>query len=189
MWLFLFTKNLKDIKNTKGETEWKQYSKQLVFHSSVPNRNYLEHYYNNMNNPEINTFLQNDQEGSTLEESIAWIDRHQEDYTFSMISNITGEFIGNCSIHDIENNSGEIGIFIAPTFQNQGLGTEALAELIRIGFSELNLEEIRLIVFSHNQRAIHVYERLGFREYNRITAVTTRNNEPIDDIYMVLRRN
>ena len=88
MTLFVY-KKIKDIKNTKGETEWKQYSKQLVFHSSVPNRNYLEHYYNNMNNPEINTFLQNDQEGSTLEESISWIDRHQEDYTFSMISNIS----------------------------------------------------------------------------------------------------
>lgn len=142
-----------------------------------------------MNNPEINTYIQNEQEGTTIEQTESWITRHQEDYTFSMISNTTGEFIGNCSIHDIENNSGEIGILISPTFQNQGIGTEALAELIRIGFNELNLEEIRLIVFSHNERAIHVYENLGFREYNRITAVTTRNNEPIDDIYMVRRRN
>lgn len=142
-----------------------------------------------MNNPNINTFLQNEQEGSTREQTESWIDRHQQDYTFSMLSRDTREFIGNCSIRDIENNSGEIGIFISPTFQNQGLGTEAIAELIRIGFNELNLEEIRLIVFSHNERAIHVYENLGFREYNRITAVTTRNNEPVDDIYMVLRRN
>ena len=110
-----------------------------------------------MNNPNINTFLQNEQEESL-------IDRHQKDYTFSMISRNTREFIGNCSINDIENNIGEIGIFISPTFQNQGLGTEAIAELIRIGFNELNLEEIRLIVFSHNERAIHVYENLGFRE-------------------------
>lgn len=141
-----------------------------------------------MNNPEINTYIQNNQEGSTIEETESWIARHQNDYTFSIVSRTTGEFIGNCSIHDIENNSGEIGIFISPSFQNQGLGTEALAELIRIGFYELNLEEIRLIVFSHNTRAIHIYERLGFREYNRITAVTTRNNEPVDDIYMSLRR-
>ena len=53
----------------------------------------------------------------------------------------------------------------------------------------LNLEEIRLIVFSHNERAIRCYQRLGFEEYNRITAVTTRNNHPVDDIYMRLRRN
>ena len=29
----------------------------------------------------------------------------------------------------------------------------------------------------------------GYEEYNRITAVTTRNNQPVDDIYMRLRRN
>lgn len=187
MTLFVY-KKLKDIKK-KGRKKWKQYIAQLVFPLSVPNRTYLNEYLKNMNNPEINTYLQNEQEGLTLEHSISWIKRHQQDYTFSMISNETGGFIGNCSIHDIENNIGEIGLFISPSFQNQGLGTEAIAELIRIGFNELNLEEIRLIVFSHNERAIHVYENLGFREYNRITAVTTRNNEPIDDIYMSLRRN
>jgi RimJ/RimL family protein N-acetyltransferase len=104
-----------------------------------------------MNNREINTYLQNEQEGTTREHSISWIERHQNDYTFSMLDANTNEFIGNCSIHDIENNSGEIGIFISPTFQNIGLGTEAITELIRIGFNELNLEEIRLIVFSHNE--------------------------------------
>lgn len=142
-----------------------------------------------MNNQEINTYLQNEQEGTTREHSLSWIERHQNDYTFSMLDRTTNEFIGNCSIHDIENNSGEIGIFISPLFQNIGLGTEAITELIRIGFLELNLEEIRLIVFSHNERAIRCYQRLGFEEYNRITAVTTRNNEPIDDIYMRLRRD
>ena len=142
-----------------------------------------------MNNPEINTYLQNEQEGTTREGTISWIERHQQDYTFSMINRSTGEFIGNCSLHDIENRSGEIGIFIAPNFQDIGLGTEAITELIRIGFFELNLDEIRLIVLSHNDRAIRCYRRLGFEEYNRITAVAIRNNEPVDDIYMRLRRN
>ena len=142
-----------------------------------------------MNNPEINTYLQNEQEGTTREGTISWIERHQQDYTFSMINRSTGEFIGNCSLHDIENRSGEIGIFIAPNFQDIGLGTEAITELIRIGFFELNLDEIRLIVLSHNDRAIRCYRRLGFEEYNRITAVATRSNEPVDDIYMRLRRN
>ena len=141
-----------------------------------------------MNNPEINTYLQNEQEGTTREYSMSWIERHQNDYTYTMITE-NGEFIGNCCYNEIENGSGEIGIFISPSFQNIGLGTEAITELIRIGFNELNLEEIRLIVFSHNERAIRCYRRLGFEEYNRITAVTTRNSNPVDDIYMRLRRN
>ena len=119
---------------------------------------------------------------------MSWIERHQNDYTYTMITE-NGEFIGNCNYNEIENGSGEIGIFISPRFQDIGLGTEAITELIRIGFNELNLEEIRLVVFSHNERAIRCYRRLGFEEYNRITAVTTRNNNPVDDIYMRLRRN
>ncbi len=141
-----------------------------------------------MNNPNISTFIQNEPTIMTHEQSSSWIERHQNDLTFSMIDRNTEELIGNCSLHDIENNTATLGILIGENYQNQGLGTEALTFLIRYCFQTLNLDEIRLIVFSHNQRAIHVYENLGFREYNRITAVTTRNNEPIDDIYMRLTR-
>lgn len=141
-----------------------------------------------MNNVDINTFITNDPIIVTYEEELDWINRHQEDYTFSMITE-NEEFIGNCSFHEIENGSGEIGIILSPEFQNIGLGTEAITFLINYGFDILNLEEIRLVVFSHNERAIRCYQRLGFEEYNRITAVTTRNNEPVDDIYMRLRRN
>ena len=73
-------------------------------------------------------------------------------------------------------------------FKNIGLGTEAITELIRFGFEDLDLEEIRLVVFSHNERAIRCYNRLGFREYKRETDIARRNNQAIDDIYMRLRR-
>ncbi len=141
-----------------------------------------------MNNPNISTFIQDEPSTMTNEESNSWIERHQNDFTFSMINKNTEELIGNCSLHDIKNSTATLGILIGEKFQNQGLGTEALTFLIRYSFQILNLKEIRLIVFSHNERAIHVYQNLGFREYNRITAVTTRNNKPIDDIYMRLTR-
>jgi len=55
-------------------------------------------------------------------------------------------------------------------------------------FEDLDLEEICLVVFSHNERAIRCYNRLGFREYKRETDIARRNNQAIDDIYMRLRR-
>jgi RimJ/RimL family protein N-acetyltransferase len=57
-----------------------------------------------------------------------------------------------------------------------------------MGFENLNLEEIRLVVYSHNARAIRVYQRLGFKEYERNIGVARRGNQGIDDIYMRLRR-
>lgn len=153
-----------------------------------PNIDYVEDYYRNINNPLIYSFLFNEYYGFTLDDEINWINRHQEDYTFTMIDRETNNFIGNCSYNEIENNIGTIGIAIDPNYQNIGLGTEAITELIRIGFNELNLDEVRLIVFSDNERAIRCYQRLGFEEYQRVENVIQRNGNEIADIYMRLTR-
>jgi RimJ/RimL family protein N-acetyltransferase len=47
--------------------------------------------------------------------------------------------------------------------RDRGLGTEVVAELVRIGFQELGLRRIWLQVFKRNERAIRVYEKTGFR--------------------------
>ncbi|MBQ8193685.1 MAG: GNAT family N-acetyltransferase [Bacilli bacterium] len=154
-----------------------------------PNINYVEDYLRNINNPVIYNYLFNEHdEDITLEQEIDWVERHQEDYTFTLIDRQTNEFIGNCGFNEIENNIRTIGIMLDPKYQNIGLGTEAIRELINIGFNTLNLDEIRLIVFSDNERAIRCYRRLGFEEYQRVENVIQRNNEEISDIYMRLTR-
>ena len=154
-----------------------------------PNINYVEDYLRNINNPAIYSYLFNEHnEDFTLEQEIDWVERHQEDYTFTLIDRETQSFIGNCGFNEIENNIGTIGIMLDPNYQNIGLGTEAIRELINIGFNILNLGEIRLIVFSDNERAIRCYRRLGFKEYQRVENVVQRNNEEIADIYMRLTR-
>lgn len=153
-----------------------------------PNVQYVQDMIATLNNPDVSTFLSNTEFNLTEEDEIEWVSRHQEDYTFSMISKDTNEFIGNCGFNEINDNNGVIGIFLSPRFQNIGLGTEAITELIRFGFEDLNLDEIRLVVFSHNERAIRCYQRLGFREYKRDFDVARRSNQAIDDIYMRLRR-
>jgi len=73
--------------------------------------------------------------------------------------------IGNCSFFDIEREvrCGEIGIMIGDkSMWNQGLGTEAMTLLLRIGFATLNLNRIFLRVYSDNLRAIRSYEKAGF---------------------------
>ena len=51
--------------------------------------------------------------------------------------------------------------------QNKGYGTEALMRSVEYGFGELELRRIYLAVYADNPRAIHVYEKCGFREYDR----------------------
>ena len=153
-----------------------------------PNERYVADMMATLNNPEVSTFVSNRTIDLTYEDEINWIAENQVGYNFSMITKDTEEFIGNCGFNDVDEKSGVIGIFLNPRFQNIGLGTEAITELIRFGFEDLDLEEIRLVVFSHNERAIRCYNKLGFREYKREIDIARRNNQPIDDIYMRLRR-
>jgi len=50
-----------------------------------------------------------------------------------------------------------------PARQGQGYGTEAIGLALQFAFQELNLHRVQLTVFSYNQRAIALYEKLGFR--------------------------
>ena len=51
--------------------------------------------------------------------------------------------------------------------QDKGYGTEAVSAMVRYGMDTLGLRRIFLKVFPDNARAIHVYEKCGFREYDR----------------------
>ena len=45
----------------------------------------------------------------------------------------------------------------------QGYGYEVMQLVLRFAFDELNLHRIQLTVFSYNERAIALYEKLGFQ--------------------------
>ncbi|SCW28796.1 Protein N-acetyltransferase, RimJ/RimL family [Paenibacillus tianmuensis] len=49
------------------------------------------------------------------------------------------------------------------TYWGKGYGTEAIKLLLDYAFLELNLHRVSLRVFSFNDRAIKLYEKLGFR--------------------------
>ena len=75
--------------------------------------------------------------------------------------------IGTCKFFNIDwrNRSGELSIMIGEKeFWDQGFGTEAMRLLLKHGFHSLNLHRICLQVFANNKRAIHVYEKVGFKQ-------------------------
>jgi RimJ/RimL family protein N-acetyltransferase len=50
-----------------------------------------------------------------------------------------------------------------PTHWGHGFGSEAMQLLLGFAFDELNLHRVQLTVFDYNDRAIALYEKLGFR--------------------------
>lgn len=86
---------------------------------------------------------------------------------YTMIEKSTGRFIGNTEFFRRVYREAEWGIAITASMQDKGFGTEALKRMIDYGMNDLGLERIYISVYKDNLRALHVYEKCGFKEYNR----------------------
>ena len=77
-----------------------------------------------------------------------------------------GRLIGGAGLFDTdpENRSAMLGIAIGDkTYWDGGYGTDTMRTLCRFGFDMMNLHRIQLDVYAGNDRAKHVYEKVGFK--------------------------
>jgi RimJ/RimL family protein N-acetyltransferase len=83
-----------------------------------------------------------------------------------------------------------LGIGIGDREQwGKGYGREAMELVLRYGFHELNLHRIQLTVFEYNERAIALYEKLGFRREGVYREFMQRDGKRYDMLlYGLLRR-
>ena len=73
--------------------------------------------------------------------------------------------IGVVALESIDsiNGQAELGIGICePALWDKGYGTEASRVILDFGFGELRLHRVFLHVFAGNERAVRVYEKVGF---------------------------
>ncbi len=117
----------------------------------------------------VNRFLGTRNMTFTAEQEAEWIQSKlkEEAPVFSMIEKSTGKFIGNTELMNLKETEGEFGIAITAAMQDRGFGTEAVSAMIGYGMNDLGLTRIFLRADPENARAIHVYEKCGYREYDR----------------------
>jgi RimJ/RimL family protein N-acetyltransferase len=61
-------------------------------------------------------------------------------------------------------NAAHLGpVIVDPALRGQGIGQQATCELLKIGFEDLKLHRIELVVFDFNRPAIACYKKAGFR--------------------------
>ena len=87
------------------------------------------------------------------------------------------------------NQSGELHIMIGDKKnQGKGAGTFAVREMIHHAFDNMNLQRIELTVLENNTRAIHLYEKCGFKYEGRKRKAKYKNGEFVDMLmYAILR--
>lgn len=72
---------------------------------------------------------------------------------------------------------------------SQGYGGEAMRLALNFAFNELNLHRVQLTVFAYNERAIALYEKLGFRREGVYRECLHRDGQRYDMfLYGLLRR-
>ena len=128
----------------------------------------------------VNRFIGGSHTSFTAEQELQWVREKLEGnaLVFSMLEKKSGTFIGNIELMDVNNSVGELGIAITAAMQNAGYGTEAVSAMTEYGIRQLGLKRVFLRTNPQNARAIHVYQKCGFKEYDRTE----------DHIYMELRR-
>lgn len=128
----------------------------------------------------------------TLEDEEKWYEsnssvRSDNVYNFAIEALDNGEYIGGCGINSVnwKNSIAEVGIFIGnQEYHNRGYGTDAMLVLINFIFNQMNLNKIKLNVYSYNNRAIKCYEKCGFKKEGILREELFRNGQYHDIIIM-----
>lgn len=128
---------------------------------------------------------------STLESWLEDYSRSNNGFLFAIRPLHSDELLGITALEGILWPHAHAWLSIAigdPARQGQGYGAEALGLALQFAFQELNLHRVQLTVFSYNQRAIALYEKLGFRREGTYREHLQRDGQRYDMyLYGMLR--
>ena len=94
-----------------------------------------------------------------------------------------GELVGSISVERKEDEGqaiGEIGYMILTPFWSQGIGTEAVKQICKIAFRELELQQIVGNVFTENVASARVLEKNGFWPQETKVGAVEKGGKMID---------
>lgn len=95
------------------------------------------------------------------------------------------EYMGTISLKNINKipNTAEFAIVLRESATGKGFAKRAAREILTIAFDELNLKKVYLNVLKNNEKAIKLYEKLGFRTEEEYQLFVTEDDKDIDLYY------
>jgi RimJ/RimL family protein N-acetyltransferase len=127
----------------------------------------------------------------TREDELDWLStalaRLEKDETIYVIAEVDDRVVGNSELGrkttGRDRHVGTIGIAIRDGFREIGIGTEMIKTLIDQAKSR-GLKVLTISTFANNERAHHVYQKLGFVDTGRIPKKFFKEGKYIDEILM-----
>jgi RimJ/RimL family protein N-acetyltransferase len=130
--------------------------------------------------------IKRDAEAQWLGRKLAKIENGQ---CIALVVECEGKAVGSSDVDKLTgamSHVGDLGVLIKRGYREAGIGTVVLETLIRESRSE-GLEILTLRVYSENDRAIHVYEKVGFKETGRIPGAVKRDGRIRDLVTMTMK--
>lgn len=107
-------------------------------------------------------------------------------FPFAIRTLYSDDIIGQCAVDGISwtSRSGWVSIAIGEAaHRGMGLGEEAMRLLMRFCFDEINLNRIQLTVFTYNDHARRLYEKLGFVHEGTWRESVLRDGQAFDALH------
>ncbi|WP_456369472.1 N-acetyltransferase family protein [Geoglobus sp.] len=94
-----------------------------------------------------------------------WVD-YLAERGFALVAEIDGRIVGHCSIVPTEDGKKvDLSIFVHQDYQDRGIGQKLLRNMIEYA-RKAGFDGIMLVTERSNERALHVYRKLGFQVVN-----------------------
>lgn len=108
---------------------------------------------------------------------------------FNLLAFYEDKLVANVSVErkkHRESHLGVLGISVRKDFRDEGLGAELLKQAIFLSRSFLKLKLLVLSTFKVNARAIHLYQKMGFKKCGRWPRGVSYKGRYIDNVLMYL---
>lgn len=132
-------------------------------------------------------------EKQTRDFEVGWISQLlsgvERDKIAALIAEVDGRLVGSCQINLKKGylaHLGSLGISLLDGYRDIGIGQEMMLEAEKQA-SRLGVEVVELEVFAANARAIHVYEKVGYKVTGRVPNAVKWNGGYMDSLIMVKR--
>lgn len=117
------------------------------------------------NDKEVNKYLQESPYPYTLRDAKKSIKKGLRKDTYKFAILVNDQLAGTISLYNPNKNKKvfEIGYFVARSYWNKGIGTEAVKRITEFGFKKLKLVRIWALISSDNPMSSRVLEKAGFK--------------------------
>jgi len=129
----------------------------------------------------------------TRDQEVNWLSRAlsnmEKNRHVRVVAEVDGRMVAQCEValgSGRKSHVGTLGISVKQVYREVGIGQELMREAERHA-GRLGLEKMLLEVFATNDRAIHVYEKMGYRVVGCVPGEVKYRGEYVDCVYMYKR--